>query len=153
MTNKWTFRQLVGRLAAVAFALAGAASASAAEVARVPWYAVGANACSVGSPCVIYFPLVPANRRLDLQYVSCGSGFDEIGSAPWAYLGIDDASLGPIVLPWNYQTTDTSAVVGVVSEIIVFSVSAGHRPQIRIYHGGTLTATRCTLTGELVFLQ
>jgi hypothetical protein len=153
MTMEWTFKQLAAQVAALVFAVAGAVSANAAEIARVPWYAVGANACSSGSPCVIYFPQVPANRRLDLQYVSCGSGFDEIGSSAWAYLGIDDASLGPIVLPWNYQTTDTSAVVGVVSEIIVFSVSAGHRPQIRIYHGGTLTATRCTLTGELIFLQ
>ena len=153
MTIKWTFRQFVAQVAAVMLALAGAASASAAEVARVPWYAVGANACSSGSPCVIYFPQVPANRRVDLQYVSCGSGFDEIGSSAWAYLGIDNASLGPIVLPWDYLTTDTGGVVGVVSEIIVFPVSAGHRPQIRIYHGGTLTATRCTLTGELVFLQ
>lgn len=123
------------------------------EVARAPWQLTGGRACASGT-CRFYFPLVAANRRLDLQFVSCfvaGPGLEP----SVFFLGVDDAfaqgvrhSLVPLERTYN------SEALFEVSQPIVFSVAAGHRPQIAFLYTGSPTAgSQCTLSGEQVFLQ
>ena len=123
------------------------------EVARTPWQVTGGKICASGT-CRVYFPLVAANRRLDLQFVSCfvaGPGLEP----SVFFLGVDDAlALGVKHTLVPFERTYNSEALFEVSQPIVFSIAAGHRPQIAFFYSGSATGgSSCSLSGEQVFLQ
>ena len=131
---------------------------AATEVARIPWYASGSLAF-VNSYFRYSFPLIAANRRLDVQFVSCSGRFEASDGAPSeTFLGVNDAADATLrrhVLNWSSRAVG-SAFYSTISQPVVFAVYAGERPQIafQIYAGGgTVNLSTCALSGELVFLQ
>ena len=131
---------------------------AATEVARIPWYASGSVAF-VNSYFRYFFPLIAANRRLDIQFVSCSARFGAADGAPSeTFLGVNDAADGTLrrhVLSWSSRAVG-SGFHSTISQPVVFAVHAGERPQIafQIYSGGgTVNLSICALSGELVFLQ
>jgi hypothetical protein len=151
-------------LAAVAALLLSlSATVSAAEVARIPWFSKGAIVQGPGIGEVRWvFPKVAENRRLDVQFVSCGIREPSPSIAPYhAFVGVNNALSNltrRILLPWirfTYPGGSVNAVSYDISQPIVMSFNEGERPQVAyVYFGtGSLTFIPCTLSGELVFLQ
>ena len=130
----------------------GPASA-AVEIARTPWQVTGAVACSGGS-CRFFFPLVATNRRLDLQFVSCFARGVDLEPSAFS-LAIDDAlgtGVRHFLVAFGRAINNTTHFE--VSQPVVLSIAANHRPQIGFTELAGLTAVAgCTLSGELVFLQ
>jgi len=125
---------------------------AATETARIPWQSTGTTVCDTN--CKVNFPKVATNKRLDLQFVSCISGFGN-EFVVQSTLGIDNASTGVRHwLLWRFRDTIGTSVLGEISQPVVFSIPADHRPQIYIELGGVnASALQCTLSGELVFLK
>ena len=138
-------------------------SLRAAEVARVPWFQKGGAVFAPGNPSAVrwVFSLVPNDRRLDVQFVSCGIKEPAADVVPFsAFLGVNDAlSLAQRrhLLPWmrfTYPEGSVHAFSYDISQPVVMSFNAGERPQVAFaYYGGSATFIPCSLSGELVFLQ
>jgi hypothetical protein len=134
----------------------------AAEVARIPWFSKGAGVFGPGNEVRWVFPKVDENRRLDVQYVSCGLREPSPSIAPYsAFLGVNNAlsiSTRRHLLPWIRYTHPDGSVQAFsydISQPIVMSFYAGERPQVGFVYagGGGVTFIPCSLSGELVFLQ
>ena len=121
------------------------------EVARSPWQITSQATCTTGF-CSALFPQIATNRRLDIQFVSCFV----LGDAD---VGVLLATLGSnLSLTLKHYLAPTARTAGLnyivdISQPVVFAVPAGHRPQIDIEFLGTASSSRCTLSGQLVFLQ
>ena len=136
---------------------------SAAEVARIPWFSKGAIVHGPGIGEVRWvFPKVDENRRLDVQFVSCGIREPGVAVVPYsAFLGVNNAlslSTRRHLLPWirfTYPEGSVNAFSYDISQPIVMSFYEGERPQVGYVYTGTGSATfiPCSLSGELVFLQ
>jgi hypothetical protein len=143
-------------LAAVLLGMIGMIERASAvtEVARTPWQSRGTTVCA-DFQCRIYFPQVAAKQRLDIQYVSCAIGLSADVPIHYTTLGIDDAFGGVRhLLIWNRRVQTGQGDLLDISQPIVSTISAGHRPQIGWgYVSGAFTVGPCALSGELVFLQ
>ena len=120
----------------------------AAEVARIPWFSKGAFLPGPSTEIRWIFPKVDENRRLDVQFVSCG--IREPGSAvdPYsAFLGVNNAlslSTRRHLLPWiryTYPEGSINAFSYDISQPIVMSFYEGERPQVGFVYAGTGGAT------------
>ena len=132
--------RLHGVLLLAAFWLLGASPAIAlTETGRTPWQVRGALSCPSGGLCTFFFPQVGAKQRLDLKYMNCAAQI-LTSETDYAFrLGIDDATASPNLMIWaDLRTVDNVHNVE-LSEPIVFSISAGHRPQIKwFFEPGTI---------------
>jgi hypothetical protein len=135
----------------------GAASPSATIVATVPYLLTATTQCT-GVGQIAYratFPLITANRRLDIKFVSC---FETAGPTPpfslgIAFLGIDDAlALPHHSLPWATRVA-FGQPIGEIYESTDLTIEAGHRASIAYAAAGNLLTHQCTISGELQFLQ
>lgn len=134
--------------------LTGSANAQT-EVARVPWALLGTTQCDMAAlVCRVFFPQVGASRRFDIEHVSCYATTG--GELDAARLAVDDATnlnAAHHYLLWTSSTFAGQTKLS-LSEAISFSIPGGRRPQIAIpYNIHLPTGTKCTLSGELVFLQ
>ena len=137
-------------------------TALAAEVARVPWFQKGAGVFGPGNEVRWVFSEVAANRRLDVQFVSCGIREPSADIVPLsAFLGVNNAlssSTRRHLLQWVRFTHPGGSVHALsydISQPIVMSFNEGERPQVAFTRLGTgsLTFIPCSLSGELVFLN
>ena len=144
------------RTLALATLLVAPMHASAAEV-RVPYKFTSTLVCDA-STCTAFFPLIGANRRLDVQFVSCllardqsATLADKIGTAA---IGTNDAFAFPrLVMLWNFRSA-LSLHLAEISQPVVLSVIANQRPSIKFIHATSgLQAADCSISGELVFLS
>jgi hypothetical protein len=133
-----------------------AAVPAATVIASIPYQVTGATnaSCSANSSaCTFFFPLIGANRRLDIQFVSCrlvGVGL-QVGDA---VLGIGDASQVPSHFLNGSDHASGNNTFFVISQPVVFSIPADKRPNIKIFYATTtLLSQRCSISGVLQFLQ
>ena len=130
----------------------------AAEVARIPWFSKGAFLPGPSTEIRWIFPKVDENRRLDIQFVSCGVQ-PSPGLVPRsAFLGVNNAlslSTRRHLLPWVPFPTSAASFDYNISQPVVMSFYEGERPQVGFYYLGSASVDYlpCSLSGELVFLQ
>jgi hypothetical protein len=123
-------------------------------VGTAPYAAHTSAICSAGM-CRLSYPRITAGRRLDIQFVSCFATGQSNFGVGIPFLGIDDAfsSTGERhVMLWNVRASFGSTVAE-ISQPIMLTVAAGHRPEIAFSVDGAATVdSQCTIAGELVSL-
>ena len=133
------------------------AAPAATVVATVPFLVTAVTQCTgIGQiACRATFPLIAANRRLQVKFVSC---FETAGPTPAmslgiAFLGVDDAlALPHHSLPWATREA-FGQPIGEIYEATDLTIEAGHRASIAYAAAGNLITHQCTISGELQFLQ
>jgi hypothetical protein len=133
------------------------AAPAATVVATAPFFVTAITQCTgIGQiACRATFPLIAANRRLQIKFVSC---FETAGPTPAmslgiAFLGIDDAlALPHHSLPWATREA-FGQPIGEIYEATDLTIEAGHRASIAYAAAGNLITHKCTISGELQFLQ
>lgn len=156
---------MLEKLAAMALGAAAlltvVSSANAAIIATAPYQLRAPGTCADGT-CTINYPFVAANRRLDIDFVSCAFVTTKLGAElSVASIGIDDASSPTTttqILLWNIRTAfgDT---IGEISQPVPLTITATHRPQIKFDYlipigpGFAQTTAQCTIAGDMLFLQ
>ena len=124
------------------------------EVARSPWFAKGGEQIISGT-ARYFFPQIAANRRLEIQFVSCAlSGTGDVYPLVTRLAANDafSASARRINLAWS-QREGGSYHFFEIAHPVVFTINAGERAQIGFDTSGSLSFYGCSLSGELVFLQ
>ena len=134
--------------------LTGSANALT-EVARVPMAFLGTSQCdTLTATCRAFFPQVAANRRFEIEHVSCSS--TSHGELDVVRLAVDNAANTNIanhVLLWTMSTFAGKPIYS-LSEPVSFAIPGGKRPQIAaLYNIHAPLSFQCTLSGDLVFLQ
>jgi hypothetical protein len=100
--------------------------------------------------CTVFFPLVPAGKRFDVQFVSCEVGGNNLEVAR-SQLGVTNG----FAFPYHYLAGTAHPYAGgtqyVISQPVIFSVPGNKRPNIKIQFFATLISHAiCALSGQLV---
>ena len=129
---------------------APAAPAAAGDVVwSTPYQLTSTSACAAAG-CILYFALVGANQRLDIQFVSCLFGGATGLKVGGVALGVGNANLKPRHFLQGLHHDSGTVTYFVVSNPIVFSIPAGKRPNIAFNITGTTTLDpECTIAGVL----
>jgi hypothetical protein len=146
--------QAPGQAASVAPLTRQAAAPAATVVATAP-YQITADASCTTTVCRAFFPLVAANRRLDIKFVSCtATGNNTTLQLFTAYLGINNAlfTTPRHALTWNVRDAGSTRS-GEISQPVVFTVSGNQRPNVGFTHTGPVLGVECSISGDLVFLS
>ena len=130
---------------------AAGTDAARAETA-IPYFLSFRQECSGTSSCKLSFPTTPANRRVDLQQVSCNNattGPDLLATVLYLNPGV----LAQIrLVP---RPTEQGLKSGFLyDQAVPLPVSSGRRVEIEVTAAASTSTIVlfCTLMGELVFL-
>ena len=109
------------------------------------------GACGVGTlSCTVFFPLVPAGKRFEVQFVSCNVEGTDL-EVYISTLGVTDASAYPFHYLSGTPHPFESSNAYTISQPVLFSVPGNKRPNIKLtYRATAIFNARCALSGQLV---